>query len=281
VFVFVLDSAVLTRLQVFFEDSTIPTIVDTLLKHPEYFTISANIINQPSLAWVHYSQRAVLPFLPELDPPSDFSFYNFQTKNLSTAASATNKADLGDFGSYVPMPPSSWRPSQLPSWTGPDDWRLNLDEFGPPYNGHRWLPLDTSNSGRTLDDTPIHHSTFDPFGPALRHWAIGAQQHYSFLTRLEANELWPYKFPVWDYRYMRLGIQFIAIKGSDVWNSMPMHPDDEHWLSESEPERTRRHAVVDGRGIAAHFSFGPQRDGMSTTDLLSRYRAFATENICS
>lgn len=38
--------------------------------------------------------------------------------------------------------------------------------------------------------------------------------------------------------------------------------------------------MADGRGIAAHYSFGIQ-SGMRATDILDRYRAFAVENICA
>lgn len=40
-------------------------------------------------------------------------------------------------------------------------------------------------------------------------------------------------------------------------------------------------AVIDGRGVAVHWSFGSQRDGMKTADVLERYRNFAQENICA
>ncbi len=40
-------------------------------------------------------------------------------------------------------------------------------------------------------------------------------------------------------------------------------------------------AIVDGRAMAAHYSFGPQAEGMAKTDVLDRYRSFAEENICT
>ena len=39
-------------------------------------------------------------------------------------------------------------------------------------------------------------------------------------------------------------------------------------------------AIVDGRALAAHYSFAPQSEGMAKTDVLDRYRSFAEENIC-
>jgi hypothetical protein len=43
--------------------------------------------------------------------------------------------------------------------------------------------------------------------------------------------------------------------------------------------------VVDGAGIAVHFAFDPQRNvhdgrGLSWTDLLDRYKAYADEMVC-
>lgn len=249
--------------------------------------VSANIMNQPSLSWVHYSMGAVLPFLPELEPPANFTYYDFNANNITTIADSGNITNLSDYESYAPIPSDSWRPSELPTWTGPPDYKLDFENFTAPYNGHRWLPIPTTTNSTanrtldlTLDDTPIHHSTFDAFGPSLYHWEIGAQQHYSFFTHLERNTLGAYKFARWDYRYVRLGIQFMAVMGDDVWRSMPLHRDDEYWFSEEMPRRLKRHAVIDGRAVAAHYSFGPQREGMERTDVLGRYRAFAKEFIC-
>src|ERR1700761_2823756 len=55
-------------LQVFFEDTTIPSIVRTRWEHPEYFLVSANIMNQPSLSWVHHHLGVVKPYFPEYPP---------------------------------------------------------------------------------------------------------------------------------------------------------------------------------------------------------------------
>ena len=42
-------------------------------------------------------------------------------------------------------------------------------------------------------------------------------------------------------------------------------------------------AVMNGRAIAAHFTFSAQRHhskGMEWTDVLSRYKAYADEKVC-
>ncbi|EON63103.1 hypothetical protein W97_02330 [Coniosporium apollinis CBS 100218] len=233
---------------VFLEDTAIPTIVQTKVLHPEYFVVSANVMNQPSLSWIHHHLGVVKPYMPELEPPP-----------LESGANV-----------------SRWRASHLPTWTGPSEFKIGK-EYMAPFRGHRWLPMPANSS---IDDTPIYTTTYDAFSPGLWHWTIAAQEHYSFFEHLEKNELWRYKFHVWDYNYMRMGIQFFAIWGDDVIRSKPMDRDDEYYLTEAVTKRLKRHAVVDGRALVAHYSFKPQKDGIAATDVLDRYRAYAVENIC-
>jgi hypothetical protein len=80
-------------------DDTIPRIVTMKIQHPEYFIVSANIINSPLMGWVHYHMGAMHPYFPEykgvMDPPSP------------------------DHGGITP-PPSrkSWKYTKYPSWEG-------------------------------------------------------------------------------------------------------------------------------------------------------------------
>lgn len=71
-------------------------------------------------------------------------------------------------------------------------------------------------------------------------WPAGAQLHYSFLSRIEDRSLWRYKFRTWDFENERLGIQFIAIWGSDIIASKPIPADDEFHLSIQMPLITGR-----------------------------------------
>jgi hypothetical protein len=212
---------------VFFEDSVIPTIVHTKWHHPEYFIVSANIMNQPSLSWVHYHMEAVHPYLPEL--------------NAVPSHDPNSESDVTE---------PSWRASELPKWEGPQDFKLPLD-WEAPHKGlsqHRWLPLRPSYSKNgsmqsqlTIEDTPIRSTSFDPFSKALFHWTIAAQQHYSFFENLENNELWRYKFHSWNYNYTRMGIQFVAIMGDDINLGKPMkETDDEYYFTQIMPERLKR-----------------------------------------
>ncbi|KAL1616260.1 hypothetical protein SLS54_008553 [Diplodia seriata] len=51
---------------VFIEDHAIATIAKKKLEHPEYFAVAANVVNQPSLSWIHYRLGVVKPYFPEL-----------------------------------------------------------------------------------------------------------------------------------------------------------------------------------------------------------------------
>lgn len=52
---------------VWFADDTIPRIVSMKVAHPEYLTVSANVINSPLMGWVQYHMGAMHPYLPEFD----------------------------------------------------------------------------------------------------------------------------------------------------------------------------------------------------------------------
>ncbi|MCJ1256202.1 hypothetical protein MMC24_004022 [Lignoscripta atroalba] len=234
----------------FIEDSAIHSIVKRKFQEPDLLLVSGNIVVQPAFAWVHYHMGAIYPYLPEYQP-------------------ATPEPGAPPF--------STWRPSELPLWNGPD--RINFTEWeAPPH--HRWLPLP---SGVDTDQTPITSVTYDPHGPGLLEWTIAAQQHYSFLENLEKEQLWKYKFESWDFKNERFSINFFAVMGDDIVAMKPLPPDDEAYLTIEYPKKTGRHAVMDGHGVAVHFSFRPMRYGtydLETTDLLDRYRAYAEENIC-
>ena len=52
------------------EDQTIPVVVKRLLESPRYFAVSANVVNNPALSWVHLSMGVYEPFYPVRDPLS-------------------------------------------------------------------------------------------------------------------------------------------------------------------------------------------------------------------
>ncbi|KAF4998332.1 hypothetical protein FGRMN_3212 [Fusarium graminum] len=241
---------------VFLEDSVIPSIVKKKVDHPEYYIVSANVVNQPLLSWVHWNLGAMRPYLPEVD--------------------TTGKAKLSEVSSQKPL---DWSPSGLPSWNGPESF--SLAEWKPEDIKHRWLPLKRGGKDHILDTTPIEATEYRPMGRGWTEWKIGAQEHFSFFDNLHNKKLSAYKFDSWDFQYERMGIQFVALLGKDINIAKPIAADDEHHFSCTMPRTLGRHAIADGRGVAAHYSFGIQRAGMDRTDVLDRYRSFARENICA
>lgn len=189
-----------------------------------------------------------------------------------------------------PEPTRSWRASELPPYegppTGPEGFSYN-GSTPAPYQGHRWLPVRLG-PGETYDMaiTPASTLTYYAHGPSLHNWAAGAQTHYSFLDHLEQGDISKYKFDTWDYLYERLSINFIALRGSDILDVFPFpQPDDEDYLTTVRSKELGRHVVVDGTGLAVHFAFSPQSRahegrGLSWTDALSRYAAYAEEKVC-
>ncbi|MCJ1320028.1 hypothetical protein MMC15_005364 [Xylographa vitiligo] len=237
--------------ELYIEDSTIRSIVKRKVEHPEYIVVSANLVVQFALTWLHYHLGALHPYLPEL----------------------THRK------SYTPT--TSWRSSELPYWDGPADF--NMTSFEAPDH-HRWLPL-APGGVVDLEKTPIADVKYGVGGISWEEWTVGAQQHYSFLENLEKDELWRYGFEMWDFHYDRLSINLIAIMGDDVIAMGPMPRDDEELITQIYSKQTGRHVVADGYGVAVHHGYWLMSEhdgkkGMETTDVLDRYRAYAQENIC-
>lgn len=111
----------------FIDDSTIRSIVKRKVEHPEFYIVSANVVVNFAVAWVHYHLGAIHPYLPDL--------------------------------SSWTSPPNDWRPSRLPSWTGPDDF--NWTTWKAPEHT-RWLPIKMDgNHSNQMDNTPMALSRYD------------------------------------------------------------------------------------------------------------------------
>ena len=112
------------------------------MAHPEALIVSANVINNPLMGWMHYHMGALHPYLPE------------------SAESALKQKENGNRWS------PSWRQSTLPSFNGDDSetWRLDQE---PPYEHHRWLPLRNQPKGMAMARTPISNIEYHPFGSAV------------------------------------------------------------------------------------------------------------------
>lgn len=240
----------------FIDDRTIPSMVKRKVEHPEYFAVSANIVNNFGLSWVHYHMGAVHPYLPDLAPLN---------------------------GSTI-----SWRPSELPQWIGPPEW--NWTDWQAPERV-RFLPVAIDQRGSNRNDlTPMATAEYAGANWISKRigWLAVAQQHYSFFENLEKQELRRYGFDLWDSIYDRISINLIAIAGDDIVDMMPMPAADEQAIAMDWPRKTGRHVVFDGHGLATHYGYqsnsaknNPQHRGLENTDVLDRYRLYAEENICS
>lgn len=252
---------------VFIAKDTIASLIQTRLGHPDYFLVSANIINQPVLSWVHHHLGVVRPYRPEARPPT-------------RPQKATN------FSRF------DWRTSTLPPWTSlhlaadgrqilaPSDHGVAID-FQPPFKGHRWLPY--SSPPNTIP-TAVTQDVLASNGGGMWSWTLAAQYHYSFLEHLENDSLDLYKVPFWEFQYEKVGMSFVCIWGADIVATRPLPAGSEievaRFISVDIPQRTGRGAVVDGKALVVRFAHQEQREGLESTDLLDRYKGYADENVC-
>ncbi|KAH1269188.1 hypothetical protein KXX33_003693 [Aspergillus fumigatus] len=238
---------------VFLEDHTIPTIVRTMLDNPDSLMVSANVINHAALEALHSHPGVALPYLPELH-------------QASGAAQLPPARDL------------DWSTSHLPPWAGPEDFRV-LKGFAPPGSKHRWLLSDDEH----VDRTPISTSMYTTVGPGFSDWTVKAQQHYSFLHHLELGELHRYKFPKWS-NPADISPNLLCFWDADanVVQSSILHGSSYVPIRfiEDANKPTKRTVIIDGKGLAAHYSADAGAEDLDSTDILQRYEAYAKEIIC-
>lgn len=264
---------------VWMSPTAIPELVNTKLNHPESFAVLASLINSATMGWVQYRLGAVHSYFPERQPPI-----------LEPSSEDTGDESYG---------PKAWRASALPTWQSPngDD---EIEEFphadkagkadkapigsigGAPYANHRWLPL--RDEDRYIAKTPIAEAEYQGDGNSWHMWTIAAQQHYSLLENLEKGLLRKYHIGdegIWNMRYDRTNINLFAIWANDILDNLPFEgADDEQLISSDLPRKQHRQNLVQTRALTAHFSFAVQKE-MYDTDLLSRYRAYANEMVCT
>jgi hypothetical protein len=79
-------------------------------------------------------------------------------------------------------------------------------------------------------------------------------------------------------------MSFVCIWGADIVATRPLPggTDTElaKFLSVDIPQKTGRGAVVDGKALVVRFAHEEQRQGLESTDLLDRYKAYAEEEVC-
>ncbi|OAX78936.1 hypothetical protein ACJ72_06750 [Emergomyces africanus] len=235
-------------------DDAIPHMVTTKLKYPDSFAVSANVINGPPLSFIHFHLGALHPYLPELEGDPTYN----------------NHSEF-----------ENWRPSSHPFWSGPSDFEWPPTYDPPSGRTHRWLRVEND---KALHRTPAAKLEYAFWGTSYESWSIAAQQHYSFLENLERDTTNLYKFqPPWNMQGERIRINCLAILGDDILDTdvenWPDDRGDEDMIVLELPEKLQRHVLVEGKALAAHYSYMAQ-GGLDSTDLLSRYTSYAHENIC-
>lgn len=238
----------------FLEDHTIPTIVKTKLDYPDSSIVSANVVNEAALRALHSHPGTTLPYLPEL---------------LNQSFPAPTQALTND----------DWRVSNLPHWEGPSDFKVD-HAFTPPSESHRWLPASDNDAERA----PIVKSVDGNNGPGMDHWTVHAQQHYSFLSHLELGNLHRYKFPMWSNPVESISSHLLCLRGKDL-NTLQFILDQSH-SSDLDMRAVRatyddnRRIIIDGKGLAVHYSTNASSRDLDHTDILRRYRGYAEEAVC-
>ncbi|GJN78823.1 hypothetical protein PLIIFM63780_002332 [Purpureocillium lilacinum] len=227
-------------------DDAIPRLVAQKIARPQDLVVSANIINNPPLGFMHYHMGALHPYFPDTGSPAHI--------NASTP----------------------WKPSQHPYWEGPANYTWPLDKK-PPHKNHRWLRVQNENM---MSQTPAAELTYDVWGPSYESWAIAAQMHYSLLENIERNRLDVYKFGTWDMHGHRIRINFMCFYADDILDTdvenWPKNRGDEDMVVLDLPKQLNRSVTIEGRALGAHFQYSDQGD-LVDTDLLKRYKGLADE----
>lgn len=107
---------------------------------------------------------------------------------------------LADSDRAAKWPVDTWRPSELPHFSGNLPKRTHdfTRDYPPPFEGHRWLPLVQNESrAESITHTPWGRWLPNPefhTGKTAVGWAVTAQAHYSLLENLESGDLSKYYF---------------------------------------------------------------------------------------
>ncbi|KAJ6436200.1 nitrate assimilation regulatory protein nirA [Purpureocillium lavendulum] len=194
---------------VWVHDDAIRQLVTRKVLNPNEFVVSANVINNPPLGFLHYHFGAIHPYFP----------------------------DLSDGNTLT----ESWRPSRYPFWNGSSDFVWPL-RSGPPFHNHRWLRVEED---QMLSQTPAAQVKYEVWGESYRNWAIAAQMHYSLLENIEEDKLDLYTFDrPWMMDGERIRINFICVYSDDILDtdvgSWPSNRGDEDMIVVDLPKALRR-----------------------------------------
>jgi hypothetical protein len=80
----------------------------------------------------------------------------------------------------------------------------------------------------------------------------------------------------------RLSINFIALLGEVIMENLDKldaWKDHEEYLTVELPKQLNKRLTVQTKALGAHYSFNKQHT-LDHTEILTRYRAYAIENVC-
>lgn len=225
--------------QVWMNENAVPELVNTLVDHPEAFSIQVNLINSATLSFLHYHIEAIHSYMPEREPPLNANPHAYGPLAWRASALAPYLPAAGG-GEIEELPES-----KKTEW---GDHAAIGSPGGAPYKNHRWLPL--RDNGTDISRTPIAQTEWDAHGPDWQKWTLAAQKHYSLLEDIENDvehgSLSKYYLGgggVWNMRYMHANINMMAIWGRDIPRETPWDPDtsdDEEGISVVLPRRLKR-----------------------------------------
>ncbi|EED17367.1 conserved hypothetical protein [Talaromyces stipitatus ATCC 10500] len=268
---------------VWFAKDTIERLVARKLISHDALAISANIVNNPPVNFLHYHAGALHPYLPDLPKGFNFSAPESKAEQGDGKSGSKQVQELAEkVGEHSTLFKAlanhvhniTWKSSGYPNWTGPEDFVWSSD-WNIPLPNHRWLRVPDD---RALNRTPVAHFTYEGGRSKNESWAMASQQHYSLLENIEKEKLNLYKFDrPWDVKDDYIQLSFLAILGGDILDTDILDRLDIQ--GDTLQRDTGRPILIEGTALAAHFNFMHQ-DGVPTTDLLARYKSLAADQAC-
>lgn len=161
----------------------------------------------------------------------------------------------------------------------PDAIFISANVINHPNSGQMHLSLRALIN--TTNSLPIDSKTGLPICN-WRHADCANVHHRSFLHHHQKKTLDAYVFPTWDlnaFGYHRWSINFFLFKGNEVQDVGP--GDDEQQISVEIPKNQKKHSLVVGTALVAHFGYKPQRrSGLNDSAFLPDYQRIA-EGVCA
>ena len=139
----------------------------------------------------------------------------------------------------------------------------------------QWEKSDTPNE--EIDDTVAMGADYGPVSKWWRDPQLGAIAHESFLFHVKNENLDIYDFRIWDFHsveYHRWSLNFVVVWGRNlnrIHKYKPKVESDEIVLTHLIPKMKKKHSIALGSAVVCHFSYFPQFEYLSKTNILEKY----------